>query len=422
MSGQPKGTHAPGIRLEPERLRPHYRAFLRPGRVLLTGHSHQAWPDVAREGLLRAFEVAAESIDEKWSRAFEAAERLRGAVAHRIEGCAPEQVVLGASTHELLVRLLSALPLSDRPRIVTTEGEFHSARRQLQRLEEAGLHVHREPVEPLETLAARLGTALDDRTALLLVSSVLFETAAVVPHLSVAAEAARHHGVAFLVDAYHQFTALPASIEGWGGEPVFVLGGGYKYAQWGEGCAFLRVPPQTPWRRPIVTGWFAEFATLARPTRKGTVRYGEHPKDAFAASTYDPASHFRAAAVTGFFEAHAMHPESLRVLSLRQTDHLVSRLRDALPPLRARLDTPIPHALRGPFLAVHVGTSRRAERVLRRLRDANVWVDARGPRVRLGPAPYTLTRELDTGAEALLEALAATSLDSKSGATSDPSP
>ncbi len=391
--------------LRPETLRAHYRAFLRPGRILLTGHSHQAWPDAAREGLLRAFEVAAQHVDDKWERAFEAAERVRRAVADRIEGVRPEQVVLGASTHELLVRLLSALPLAHRPRIVTTAGEFHSARRQFHRLEEAGVQVHREPVEPIDTLAERLAEAIDERTAMLFVSSVFFETAAVLPHLESAVRAAHRHGAAPVVDAYHQFTAMPIAMSAWGGDPLFVLGGGYKYAQWGEGCAFLRVPPDTPWQRPVVTGWFAEFAALADPRHGHQLPYGTHPKDAFAASTYDPASHFRAAAVADFFTTHGMTPASLRALSLRQTHHLRTHMENDLCSRSARIDTPAEPTRRGPFLSIHVGSSRRADEVVRRMRQAGVWVDARGARVRLGPAPYTTNRELDAGAEAFLEAL-----------------
>ena len=41
------------------------------------------------------------------------------------------EIGLGASTHELLVRLLSSWPLQVKRRIVTTTGEFHTLRRQL---------------------------------------------------------------------------------------------------------------------------------------------------------------------------------------------------------------------------------------------------------------------------------------------------
>jgi len=55
----------------------HYTRFDVAGRLLLTGHSHQAWPDVALEGQLEAFEDAARLADKKWERAFARAERVR---------------------------------------------------------------------------------------------------------------------------------------------------------------------------------------------------------------------------------------------------------------------------------------------------------------------------------------------------------
>ena len=50
--------------LDPRALRAHYSQFLSvpagaPRRILLTGHSHQAWPDVARAGQDLAFVDAA---------------------------------------------------------------------------------------------------------------------------------------------------------------------------------------------------------------------------------------------------------------------------------------------------------------------------------------------------------------------------
>ncbi|MEM7609394.1 MAG: kynureninase, partial [Myxococcota bacterium] len=55
------------ISLDPQSLRPFYGRFLDADRILLTGHSHQAWPDVAREGVLQAFDDAAAHVDDKWS-------------------------------------------------------------------------------------------------------------------------------------------------------------------------------------------------------------------------------------------------------------------------------------------------------------------------------------------------------------------
>ena len=60
-----------------EELAPHYSRFQVGERLLLTGHSHQAWPDVARDGVMEAWDDAALRVDEKWGRAFEQAERVR---------------------------------------------------------------------------------------------------------------------------------------------------------------------------------------------------------------------------------------------------------------------------------------------------------------------------------------------------------
>ena len=47
---------------------------------------------------------------------------------------------------------------------------------------------------------------------------------------------------------------------------------------------------------------------------------------------------------------------------------------------------------------------------VRGLRDEGVWIDARGPLARLGPAPYVTDDELDLGVEAFVRhALAARS-------------
>ena len=121
------------LRGTPNALAEHYSRFDVAHRLLLTGHSHQAWPDVAREAQLEAWDDAARDVDDKWARAFAQADLVRAGFA-RLLGCAPKEVALAASTHELVVRFLSALPLSARPRLVTTDGEFHTLRRQLDRL------------------------------------------------------------------------------------------------------------------------------------------------------------------------------------------------------------------------------------------------------------------------------------------------
>jgi kynureninase len=379
--------------LDPAAIRSHYQAFLVPGRTLLTGHSHQAWPDVAREGMLQAFDDAAADCDDKWPKAFAAAEAVRLAVATRI-GASASEIALDQNTHDLIVRFLSTLDLTERPHLVTTTGEFHSLNRQLRRLDEQGiLPITWVPAQPTATLAERLAAELKPETAAVLTSTVFFETSAVVPNLSELCAAARKNGTEVLLDAYHAFYVLPFSLRTLGASDAFIVGGGYKYAQWGEGSCWMRVPQRT--FRPLITGWFAGFGELEQKSAVA-VSYGSTGAQAFAGSTYDPTSHYRARAVSALHQKLGFTPEELRALSLRQTTRMLEVLagQDVVTPA-------LPERRAG-FIAVRVP---EAARVTKELRAQGVFIDFRGDLLRLGPAPYLTDDELDTAMRKVRDAI-----------------
>jgi kynureninase len=379
-------------------LADHYSRFRVSERLLLTGHSHQAWPDVGFEAQQRAWLDAAEYVDDKWEKAAEQAALVRGGFA-RLVGDRPEHIALGQNTHELLTRWLSALPLIERPRLVTTDGEFHSLRRQLDRLAEGLLEVETVPARPAGTLAERLARAIDIRTSAVLASSVLYETAEIVPGLDLVARACDRHGARLLVDAYHHLNVAPFDIGSAWLEQAFVTGGGYKYCQLGEGNCFLRVPPGTR-MRPVLTGWFAEFEALEN-TGTGRVTYGPGAA-AFAGATYDPTSNYRAAAVFAFHAEHALTPHRLHQINRRQVGLLKSAVdRLDLDPAVVLVE-PMPDERRGGFLALRMP---EAMRVARALRARGVFVDARGSVLRLGPAPYLRDDQLEDAVQAVGEAV-----------------
>jgi kynureninase len=368
----------------PNPLAAFYSRFRVADRLLLTGHSHQAWPDCGFEGQVEAWNDAAALVDEKWGTAMDKADAVRRGYA-RLLGTTPGEIALGQNTHELVVRFLSALPLDRRPRLVTTDGEFHTIRRQLDRLAEDGrLEIVRAATEPVATLAERLAATVDVRTGAVLVSSVLFETARIVPNLRAVAEACRGAGAELLVDAYHQLNVVPADLAGDGLAGAFVVGGGYKYCQLGEGVAFLRVPSGREGLRPLLTGWYSEFARLTQRAA-GEVPYGEGPAR-WAGSTYDPTSHYRAARVFEFFEAHELTPETLREISQHQVGILAGAF-DALDldPAAIARDGSVSLTEIGGFLSLR---SPNAGTIHEALRARGVLTDHRGDRIRLGPAPY----------------------------------
>jgi kynureninase len=371
-------------------LADHYRLFRVSERLLLTGHSHQAWPDVAREAVLEAYDDAADLVDGKWDRALVKADEVRAGFG-RLLGEPEARIALGSNTHELVVRLLSALDLRDRPRLVTTDGEFHTIRRQLARLAEEGLEVVRVPAAPVDTLAARLASATDARTAAVLVSSVLFETSRIVPGLEAVAQACRQHGAELVVDAYHHLGVVPFDIHAAGLGDAWVVGGGYKYLQLGEGNCFLRLPEHADALRPVVTGWYAEFDTLAEGGDTDRVAYGRGA-GRFAGATYDPTSHYRGARVLEFFREQGLTPERLREVSQHQRG-LMADAFDALdlPEEVVTRDRETPADGFAGFLALE---TPHAAQLQAALHERGVLADSRGVWLRLGPAPYLSDAQL----------------------------
>jgi len=371
----------------PTPLSAHYTHFDVANRLFLTGHSHQAWPDVAFEGQKQAWLDAAAMVDGKWSAVAEKVDRVEEGYRALMSGCSGH-ITLDTNTHALVARFLSALPLGKRPRIVTTDGEFHSIRRQLDRLAESGLEIVKVPVDPVSSLAERLAAQVDDRTACAMVSSVLFGTGLIVPNLPFVADACSRHGSELLVDSYHSLGAVPFSLDGI--EAAFVVGGGYKYLQLGEGNCALRVPPDCR-MRPVFTGWFAEFAELADEQVPGEVQYGGGAAR-FAGSTYDPTSQYRGAAVMDFFQVHGLTAERLRKISQHQVGLLCDEfLALGLDPEVARLNSDVPLEERGGFLALECGD---AGRLFEGLLGRGVRTDYRANVLRFGPAPYLSDRQL----------------------------
>ena len=384
----------------PNALAPSYSRFRVAERLLLTGHSHQAWPDVAFEGQAEAADDAARFVDDKWERAFARAERVREGF-RRLLGEPRAEIALAASTHDLLVRFLSSLPWRERRRIVTTDGEFHTLRRQLARLEEEGIEVVREPAAEPDDLAERLARRLDGRTLVVLVSAVLYETARVVPGLDRLAAACARLDVPLVVDAYHALGAIPFRIPEQGLATAHVVGGGYKYLQLGEGNGFLRLPPGSA-PRPVVTGWYAEFEALEETGDPRRVPFPAGGAARLAGSTYDPTSHYRAARVLDFFDVRGLSDRFLREISAHQVGRLAERfdLLDLPEPL-VRRDRATPRERFAGFLALR---SPRAAELRRGLAARGVLADHRGEILRLGPAPYLSDAQLDAACGALGEA------------------
>ena len=373
------------------RLRPHYSRFLDllGEDILMTAHSHQAWPDVSREGHLAAWDDAADLVDNKWSKIFNSVlPEFQRRIASRLGSSRPLDLAVAPNTHELVYRLASCFPV-ESGRVVTTDAEFHSLRRQLGRLAEEGLEVAKVSVGDGQDYGRRFLETVDRvKPHWAALSHVLFTTGRIVVDLPAILEGLAARQVPVLVDTYHSFNAMPLDVDQWPGT-VFVTGGGYKYAQSGEGCCWLLLPEHAEMFRPRHTGWFADFGGLDGAQDK--VAYGPHGLR-FLGATFDPTPLYRAVWTLRWMDEEGLSPRALRQQSLRATRLMIALYdRADLAARDVRLVSPREDELRGAFLTFETD---RAARLCEALAMRGVRTDRRGSLLRFGPAPYTTSAEI----------------------------
>jgi selenocysteine lyase/cysteine desulfurase len=376
-------------------LQPHYSHFDVTNRLLFSGHSHQAWPDVALEGIQQAYWDAAHYVDEKWERAFAQTDLLR-AYLRTFYDDPTGRYTVSQNTHDVLIRLLSSF--SWKPgRIVTTDGEFHTIYRQTRRLEEEGVVVDRLPSLPTTQLYAHLEKALETPATVVMLSRVFFMNALVVHDLPKIASLCRQKQVPLIIDDYHGTNVIPLSIRQTDMEDTFWLIGGYKYLQWGEGNCFLRYPESCS-LRPVITGWFSSFGSLSADREKTGILY-DHGDNLFMGGTYDPVSQYRAARVAAFFKQMELTPTRLQ----QQYHAQVQYLRDLfttleLPESLLQLKHQVRADQTGGFVALE---SAHAGLIRSKLLEKGVFTDYRKDTLRMGVAPYITTAQMDTAMQTL---------------------
>jgi len=292
----------------------HKRLFARtlnaaPGRLHFCAHSHHLWPDASYDGHMQAWDDAARLTDKKWERIFgEVLPEAQAHVARELNLPDPHTIAFAPSTHELLVRLFSAKAASGPLDVLTTDGEFHSFRRQSARWEEDG-RIRRRVVacEPFETFNGRFLAAAKQQPAdIIFVSAVMFKSGLRFDGASELAKLARADGTWVVLDLYHSFMALPSDFSGVAAN-TFLIGGGYKYAMAGEGAAYMHAPPgYAP--RPSNTGWFAEFSKLE--AKQSGVGYSEDGMR-FMGATYDATGLYRFNAVRRMLDAEKLSTDAI---------------------------------------------------------------------------------------------------------------
>ena len=357
-----------------------------PDRVHMAAHSHHLWPDASWLGQQAAWEDAARLADRKWDRVMgQIWPAAQAHVADELRLPDPSSVVFAGNTHDLLIRIVSAMPR--RPlRILTTDGEFHSFRRQVARWEEAGaVAVTRVEVARADFGSRFLAAARTGDHDLIFVSQMMFGTGTPFAAISELAEVARPDGPWVVIDGYHGFMAVETDLSAVA-DRVFYTAGGYKYAMAGEGCAFLHCPPGFG-PRPEITGWYAEFDDLSLPP--GMVGYAPDAMR-FMGATFDPSGLYRFAAVRDMLAREGLTTAAISAHVDDLRAHLLEGL--ANTPLG---DAEHVNADTRPMARFVALRSPKAAAWQAQFADAGVVVDVRGDVLRIGLGLYHDARDIE---------------------------
>ncbi|HXT01458.1 MAG TPA: aminotransferase class V-fold PLP-dependent enzyme [Elusimicrobiota bacterium] len=371
----------------------HYSRFLKGlgERLHFCAHSHHPWPDCTREAQIKAWDDAAERADEKWEIVIgEQVPHAQKAIAAVLRLPDEKNIAFAPNTHEFACRILSCLP--EKPKVLTTDSEFHSFSRQMARLQEEGAEIERIAVEPFETFPRRFAERAEKNGwDLVFLSHTFFNSGFRLSEGELMRVAAGlSDRTLFVIDGYHTFMAAPIDLSQLG-KRAFYLAGGYKYAQAGEGVCFMAVPPGCA-LRPKNTGWFADFAGLERAIEP-PVNYGDGGWR-FWGSTFDPAGLYRWNAVSAWRKSLNLTVEvsdaHVRALQRKFLERLVEKPRGpfAIPALVSEDLTRLGHFLT--FRLPH------APAVSKRLAaELGVLTDARQDRLRFGFGLYHDEADID---------------------------
>lgn len=358
-----------------------------PDRLHMAAHSHHLWPDASWLGQQAAWDDAARLADRKWDRAMgEIWPAAQAHVAAELGLPDPASVVFAGNTHDLLIRIVAAV--EKRPvRVLASDGEFHSFRRQAARWAEQGaITLETIPVEPYESFSDRfVAAARAGGHDLIMVSQVMFGSGTVFGGIEALAALARPEGPWVVVDGYHGFMAVPTDLSAVA-DRIFYVAGGYKYAMAGEGCAFMHVSPAFA-PRPPLTGWYAAFDDLSLPP--GAVGYAPDARR-FMGATFDPSGLYRFVAVRDMLAREGLHTATVAAHVAGLKERLVARLGETSLVGATLLNPGGAGAAR--FLALR---SPEAQRWQAALLDDDVVTDVRGDVLRIGIGLYHDERDID---------------------------
>jgi kynureninase len=234
----------------------------------------------------------------------------------------------------------------------------------------------------------RLVAAIDDRTALVPISLVLFRSGCV-QDVKPVVEQAHRVGARVVLDVYQAAGTVPMNLESLGVD--FAVGGSVKWLCGGPGAGYLYVRQDLlNEMRPSVVGWAGHTSPFGFET--GGIRYAAGIERFQTGTPNVPAWY---AARAGYEIVGEIGVPAIRARSLALTRRLI----DAANARGWRLNTPVADHERGGSVVIDVPNGGAVtEELLRR----NVIVDYRpNAGIRVAPHFYTTDQEIDVAVDTI---------------------
>jgi kynureninase len=242
--------------------------------------------------------------------------------------------------------------------------------------------------DTVRTNLDRLLDAIDEYTALVPLSLVLFRSAYIQDAAAVI-EKAHRVGARVILDVYQAAGTVPLDIGRL--EADFAVGGSVKWLCGGPGAGYLYVRPDLAaelW--PGLVGWAAHANPFSFAT--GPIVYADGP-ERFQSGTPNVPSIY--AARGGYEIVAEIGVQAIREKSLRLTRRVIEHAQRA----GYRLNTPTKDGERGGTVVVDVPNG---EAVAQRLLEQNVIIDYRpGAGIRIAPHFYSTDEEIERAMQTL---------------------
>lgn len=350
----------------------------------LVSNSLGAMPRTVPERLAEYTEAWATHGVRAWAKGWWEMPLTVGDAVAPLIGAAPGEVAMAPTVTLAQAAILSAMDFrGGRDTIVMTALDFPSVRYALEQLApKLGARVVVVPSEDGMGIAQdRLHAAIDDRTALVSVSHVLFRSAYIIDADALCAHA-HAMGAVVALDAYHSVGVIPVDVKASGAD--FLTGGVLKWLCGGPGGCFVYASPDARERfAPALTGWQAHQRPFAF---EESMAYAPGIARWLGGTPVVPALY---AALDGPRLVREAGIERVRAKSIRQTARLV-----ALAEERGyRVHAPRDVARRGGTVAFDVP---HGAEVAQALLARDVVIDYRpGAGIRVAPHFYTTDDEVE---------------------------